>query len=345
MLQQFAALRNTCLNLTINPNTDRTVALCQPNRSRSFFVHRALQVLNSYLGLSSVIDCTSIVSMAPLALTVREAADAMEKGAPDLQFLMAHQEVPDAVQAMFYHSGVTTIGKFATAAVSAEDMRRMLKDDFGVDATLGMAHRDNVASVLMAHEVALARMDEEARFEGEKNTKQLHRPLPPSEWSAMKKAWEAKWWHLEDSQVPGRSYLEKRANELEGGDMRAEQLTTILSQDEDQTECLTSFGDNAGQLQLRKGGTTVSEPTNPQQLRKRIELMGVALMMLGLRHSDEAGLQGITPQDMEDYLSYLLGEFVWQLTDKAAGCSTVSTPLWSQLILYEYNIRKNELAI
>ncbi len=55
-----------------------------------------------------------------------------------------------------------------------------------------------------------------------------------------------------------------------------------------------------------------------KQLMKRIKLTGVESMMLGLRHSSKAGLQGITPQDMEGYLSHLLGEFVWQRAEKSA---------------------------
>jgi hypothetical protein len=70
-------------------------------------------------------------------------------------------------------------------------------------------------------------------------------------------------------------------------------------------------------------------------------------MWLGLKHTYRSALQGLTPQDIEDYLSYLLGEHVWQLTGKAADGSTVLTPSWSQLLVYEMAIRKkayNDMA-
>lgn len=63
-------------------------------------------------------------------------------------------------------------------------------------------------------------------------------------------------------------------------------------------------------------------------------------MMLGLRHTNRATLQGLTPQDVEDYLGYLLGDFVWQLTGKSSEGATVLTPAWSQVLLYEFQIRR-----
>ena len=102
----------------------------------------------------------------------------------------------------------------------------------------------------------------------------------------MRLGWEAKFWPLEDSQTPGRSYIEKRSDDLEGGDWRAEPLTSVLSRDEDQTEGFVSFWDSAGQLQLKRGGTSVSEPSNSEALRKRIKLMGVGMMWLGLKHTN-----------------------------------------------------------
>ena len=156
----------------------------------------------------------------------------------------------------------------------------------------------------------------------------------------MRLAWESKFWPLDDSQTPGRSYIEKRSDDLEGGDWRAEPLTSVLSRDEDQTEGFISFWDASGQLQLKRGGTSVPEPGNSEALRKRLKLMGVGLMWLGLKHTNRPQLQGITPQDIEDYLSYLLGEHVWQLAGRSAEGSTVALPSWNQLLTYEYAIRK-----
>ena len=91
---------------------------------------------------------------------------------------------------------------------------------------------------------------------------------------------------------------------------------------------------------MKKSSSTVAEPLNPEQLRYRIALMGVCLMFLGFRHTNKAALQGITLQLFDQYLKYLLGEFVWLLAGRSASGHLVSTPHWAQLLVYEFAIRK-----
>ena len=278
--------------------------------------------------------------MPGVNITPQEAEAAMERGSSDLKFLLAREDVGAELQAKLFHVGITTVAKFSTIADTAAELKTMLKDDFGLDSAADLQSRVLVASILVAFQAARVRTEKFAEVEGDLNAKRLQKPLATSDYQAMRKSWETKWWPLEDNQAPGRSYMEKRADELESGDFRAEPLTVVLSRDEDQTDCFTSFWDSAGQLQLKKGGTTVAEPHNSEALRRRIKLMGVSLMWLGIRHTNRGYLQGISPQLFEDYLSYLLGDFVWQLTGKAADGSTVMTPAWSQLLVYEFSIRK-----
>lgn len=282
-----------------------------------------------------------VAIMPPLGqLTADERTAAMAKGSSELKFLLAREEVPEDLQAKFFHVGICTLAKFASIADTPQELKDMLKDDFGLEATASLQVRVQVASTLVAHRAAKTRSEKFAEVEGEMESKRLQKPLSSSDYQAMRTAWEQKYWPLEDSGTPGRSYMEKRADDLESGDFCPEPLNTILSRDEDQNDCFTSFWDATGKLQLKKGGTTVAEPQNPEQLRKRLKLMGVALMMLGLRHTNRANLQGLVPQDFEDYACYLLGDFCWLLTGKAADGNTVATPSWSQLLIYEYQIRK-----
>ena len=278
--------------------------------------------------------------MAPINITPQEAAAAMEKGSSDLKFLLAREEVTEDLQAKLFHVGITTVAKFSTIAENQAELKQVLKDDFGLDSSADLQARVLVASVLVAFQSSRARTERFAEIEGDLNAKRLQKPLATSDYQAMRKAWETKWWPLEESQAPGRSYMEKRADELESGDFRAEPLTMVISREEDQSECFLSFWDSAGQLQLKKGGGSAAEPHNSESLRKRITIMGVCLMWLGIRHTNRSYLQDINPQLFQDYLTYLLGDFCWQLTGKAADGSTVMTPAWSQLLIYEFSIRK-----
>lgn len=278
--------------------------------------------------------------MAPLVLTAEEKDAAMLKGSSELQFLFASKQVSSDVQAQFYHSGICTTENFASIVENHGELKLLLKDDFGVDPATDLATRVMVSNVLVSWDASKSRVSKLTELEGEYQARRMQKPLAVSEYNSMRLAWEKKFWKLDDSHMPGKSYMEARADALESGDLRAEQLTAVLSRDEDQSDTFQSFWDSAGQLQLRKGGTVVAEPPNPEALRRRLKLVGMSIMLLGLRHTNRPTLQGYTPQTTEDYLGYLLGEFVWQLTGRAADGSTVLSPAWSQLLVYDFNIRK-----
>ena len=277
-------------------------------------------------------------------LTPAEITAALEKGSSELKFLFSREDIEEELQAKFFHVGIISLPKFATVAENDAEMKTILKDSFGLDGSADIASRVKVASVLVAFHTAQSRAEKMAEIEGEMSSKRLLKPLTTSEYQSMRQAWETKYWPLEDSQTPGRVYVEKRANDIESGDLRAEPLTTVLNRDEDQAESFVSFWDASGQLQLKKGGSAVPEPINPEGLRKRIKLMGVCLMMLALRNSNRPDLQGCTPQDFEDLLSYLLGEHVWMIAGKSSEGYTVVSPSWSQLLVYEFAIRRRTFS-
>ena len=269
----------------------------------------------------------------------------MPLGSSELKYLLAREDVPLPYQAWLFHHKVTTMAKFATLVETAAELKILLRDDMGLDAAVSIANRVLVASIQVAWNSSKSRTDKAHEVEGEYQVKKLQIPLSATDYQQMRTGWEAKFWPLEDSDIPGRSYLERRADELEHGDMRAEPLTAVLSREEDSAEVFTSYWDSAGQLQLKKGGTVVPEPGNPEVLRRRLKILFTGLMFLSLRHTNRLWLQGLTPQDAESYLSYLLGEHVWLLTGRAADGSTVSTPQWNQLLVYEHSIRKKAFHI
>ena len=62
--------------------------------------------------------------------------------------------------------------------------------------------------------------------------------------------------------------------------------------------------------------------------------------MLSLRHTNRAYLQDMTPQAMNQYLAYLLGDFVYNLVGRSSEGFTVLAPTWGQLLVYEHEIRR-----
>ena len=63
--------------------------------------------------------------------------------------------------------------------------------------------------------------------------KGLPKELSLSDGNTMREAFEAKWWELEDDQVPSKAYLERKLNEIEVGNYKAELLTEVLKHTED----------------------------------------------------------------------------------------------------------------
>ena len=276
----------------------------------------------------------------PVRLTAIEQEEALKQGSSELKFLLAREQVDEALQAKFFSVGIISVPKFATIVSDEAEMKTLLKDEFELDATTDLASRVKVSSVIVAYKSAQGRTAQVAVVEGELEAKHLTRPLGVTEYTSMRSSWEQKWWPLDDSSMPSRAYLESRCNDLESGDMRAETLTSILNRDEDSVEGFQSFWDLSGNLQLKRSNCTVAEPANPEALRKRIKLMGTGIMMIALRNTNRPAIQNCTPQDWEDYLQYLLGDYVWNLVGKNADGSTVACPSWNQLLVYELAIRK-----
>lgn len=281
----------------------------------------------------------------PLALTLQEVADALELGNSDLKFLFTKNEVDDEMQAMFYHSKVNTVARFTAIVKDADDLKELIKVEFGVDSMATLVNRVRVSNVVISFNTAVQRVLKQAEEEGELAAKNLVKPMPATEWAAMREAWQTKFWPIDDDLVPARCYLERKAEEVEQNEYKAEALTSVLTRDQDDPEVLTPVWSTTGSLAMRKGAQAIDEPNNPEQLRKRLKVLGLAVMFLGLKHSNRAYLQGYTPQTTEDYLTYLLSDNCFYLQGKSAEGFTINGPSWAQLMIYEFQIRKKAWAL
>ena len=278
--------------------------------------------------------------MAPIVLSAEEAGDALDKGGADIRYLFGSEQVDLDIQRIFFYVGVTTISKFASFATDVADLKKVMLEDFGLDGTSSIQNRVKLGAVIVAWNKASCRAAETAKIEGELDSKRMAKPLPSSDFGAMRSAFESKWWILADKWVPARSYLEKRADQLEQGDMQAERLSEVICREEDQQELMVPIWDHTGNLRIKKASSTVAEPINSEQLRYRVTLLGTALMFLGARHSGRSYLQGLSPQLFSTYLEYLLGDFCWNMLARTAEGHSVGAPVWSQVVSYEFQIRK-----
>ena len=276
----------------------------------------------------------------PIVLTADEQAAALSKGSSDLSFLLGAESVHVDTQAKFFHIGVLTVPQFAVLAGDDKEFRDLLKAEFSLDREADLVQRVQVGNLLIAFQRAQNRSSKESELEAEYSARRMQRPLKTSEYAGMRSAWETRWWKLDDRHTPARSYLEERCDQLESGDFHVETLSKVINREEDSDPGVQTFFDGTGKLQIRRGACEVPLPSTPEHLRFRLKVWGVGLQMMALKHANLPGLQGLNPQDVEDYLSYLLGEHVHGLTGRTASGDTVSAPSWPQLLIYEQQIRK-----
>jgi hypothetical protein len=279
--------------------------------------------------------------MPPLVLTADQKAAAKLRGGADLVFLFGREEVDEDAQCLFYHVGVRSVNKLAAFAKDVDDLLDVMKNEFGLDPAVSLAMRSQVASVVCAYTSAQARFQRIAVLEADAETRNWTKPVPKTDYMAMRVAFELKYGHMDDEQVPAREYIEKKLEDLESGELRAEALTEVVSKNEIEPDVLMPVWDQrTGALSVKKNTATISLPTGPERLRKRLTVWCNAMVMVACRHANRPEIQDITPLLVERYKTYLLGDFVYNLTAKNSDGTPVAAPTWAMLIAYEHAIRK-----
>ena len=259
-------------------------------------------------------------------------------------FLFDKKQVDEDTQAKFFHIGVTTVEQFAVIAKDQADLEALLKENFELDAK-DLPSRVRAGRVTVAWIAAKARAGKQADLDGECEARKVPKDIGTSDVSAMRKAFEKAWWELEDSQVPAKTYLEKKLDEVEKDELRAELLTEVLTVPEDDPDTLKTIWTTSNELKAVKVGARVSLPRDPEEFRRRITVLGTAWMFVSFQQTHKDYLKGLTPQTFTEYLSYMLGEYVMGLSAKDAAGNSMAYPPWSLVISYEHAIRSKAISL
>ena len=161
------------------------------------------------------------------------------------------------------------------------------------------------------------------------NTREWTKPIPTGDYVQLRNAYQQAMGHLEDKVTPAKEYLEKKLQELENGEFRAETLSEVVSKDEvDQTFwCLFLMPKDLSSV--KKGSSTVALPSGPEQLRRRLSVMQNCIMMLALKHVNREEIQDVDMDVFDRYKDYLLGDYVWGLSSTDLQGQQIQTPPWS----------------
>ena len=279
-----------------------------------------------------------------IVITAGEKAIALGKAGADIIFLMDKKGVEEDDQAKLYHIGVVSVELFSVFARDQADLEKILDTNFGLDPS-NLMSRVRASKVVVAWLAAKARCTKQAELDGECEARKVPKDIGISDITAMRKAFERAWWVLEDGLVPSKTYLEKKLDEIEKDDLKAETLTEVLTVPEDDPDTLKTIWTANNELKAVKVGTKVALPKDPEDLRKRVTVLGTAWMFVGFQQTHKTYLKGLTPQCFTEYLTYLLGEHVLGLGAKDSAGNLMAYPPWSLVLSYEHALRTKAISL
>ena len=283
-------------------------------------------------------------AMALIAVTATEKVEALKNASSDLQFMFDKKGVDEDTRIRFYHIGVTSVELLSVVAKDQGDLEALLETNFGLDPK-DLPSRIKASKVVTAWMAAKTRSAKQAELDGECEARKIPKDIGTSDIAAMRKAFETAWWELEDSLTPSKSYLEKKLDEVEKDDLRAELLSEVLAVPEDDPDTLKTIWTSSHELRAVRVGSKVSLPRDTEEFRKRITLLGTAWLFVSYQQTHKRYFSGLTPQVFNEYLSYMLGEHVLGLTAKDSGNRSFAAPPWPLLLSYEHAVRSKAMML
>ena len=276
-------------------------------------------------------------------------ADAMAASlalmAPDLRFVLSEREVTPELQAELSDQGFRSIGLFVSMVDTKAELRAYLQQTItgdpaenGITRDVAITRRMNAARLIDAWDACSKRQDESDRVHATQRASRLPLTMAGSQHIILRQRLENEYGRVEDAYYPCKSMVERRLEELEQGEVVAEDLTDCVSVAEAVEDVIGAVLDRDGATRPHKVTKKVSSPTNSEELRSRIKLLGISFQLASFKHSSRMWLKGMTPQVWLDHLEYILGDQIYGLKVEVMN-STIEAP-WLVVMHYEHAVRK-----
>ena len=114
--------------------------------------------------------------MAPLVLSAPEEEAALKKADTELAFAFERNDVDRKALALFVHSGIDNMTKFASIAKDGTDLKDLMLTEFGYDEKASLADRVRITNIIITFDMAKTRVSERNKLEGELTAKQMTKP-------------------------------------------------------------------------------------------------------------------------------------------------------------------------
>ncbi len=286
---------------------------------------------------------TFLFAMALVAITEEEQANGLKALSAELRYLFEEKSVDKEVMALLGHFGIVDGETFAAIASDETSLRKMLKDDLGLDAEGGIAVRVRASKVINSWRASRERIKRQTEMDAEARAEGRAREMPRPTQISLRRAYEELHGEVDDSQFPSSSYNNERITQIEEGEYRAEALSQVITFEEAREESgdLSEMNltlTKSSTVKLTRSRTKVPMPRDPEELRARYRTMQLHWALMKMKHSDREIFKHLTDASWAKVLEYLLGPKVWKYrSSKGVGLS------WDDLLTYEFEIRKRAM--
>ena len=274
--------------------------------------------------------------MPLLALTYAQSEAAMEAADSDLKYLLSEVGVPEDVQAALYHRGFTSMRLFSGIDETRAEVRTALNAEIGLDHTAGNAERRSTALVLSAWETSRTQQKSSDETRAEARAAMVPRPVPVSEHAMLREALENQIGRLRDYEVPAKSLIAAKLDDIETNLPKLEDLRDVASVEDGEADLLQGSLDAAtGTFKMKAARNTVTMPKTAEELRLRHRRIGLAWEMARTKHRNRVWLQGGLVEAYRHLSDHVLGKHVHGLQ-----LPHEQKPRWELVLGYEQEVRK-----
>ena len=240
-------------------------------------------------------------------MTPEQEAD-LARLSTDLRFHLDQAEVEPKWQARFGALGIVSIPLFAGLDESREKIRAALAADLPLAFEENVAKRLEMARLLSAWEAVKLHLEVSEKNRAESRLGTQQRLLQPSEQHSMRVAVEAVLGKLKDKEVPSRSFLASKLEQIESNQPIVENLQEVASLEDSELETYSAVIDPATNvLKVKPGKTLTSLPQTPEELRLRHRRIGLSWDFLATKHSSRVWLSRNLTDTLRRFSDYILG--------------------------------------
>ena len=287
--------------------------------------------------------------MAAAALTPAEKAAGLDG---DLQFIMAGLDIEIDHQAAAYDRQLKSVRMFATVADTRADARARVRLLWGIDlGAHGLSQQEAITR--MAAEIKLVACWESCRNRTEERDKiealraLSNQPVQFShnEFKGRRGIFEQVFRKLEDDEAPAKSYLEALETRIGDSDFKAERLVEVITEDEDIDDGAPdmAFNRETGTFKPVSKKKLGKVPTNAEELRQMLKVLGHAWCYMKLSHQNRGWLQSMSPEVIRLHTEHILGKEVLGMESFNEAGKTCCQPPWPLVLAYEFRLRKYAL--